>query len=759
MAKEDKAKNISKVQKSVLKINKNFNSFIKDMRFNITGSDTSRDDEIKKLNLEIDKVINSEISSMKNFTGEDVSTFLYKLLNDYDKDKQRNVKTIEDIFTNSADSNAILNFFYDRYRSRNLLFEDLNVITEQLFQLNEAVYTTRDAIVTSDDVSSLMSRQLVFKDLDKDETKNYISIVEEMEKRFDLQLRIKDHIVPKTLTYGEYYVYAIPYETLFKKYDMIKKKDIAKGALDTTTSTTESFCTRPEPVEESFVKKLKSDFSITDADKKISDKLNSYLADIEVYNTPLGIPILEGTDMSQLLSTPDLELQLQQATQTMTGKMKPKATTADSIYGPDGTYDPKKGPKFNVDGVYIKLIDPRKIIPVKVLDCVMGYYYIHEAPSQIKTTFTTNITIGPSTSKTFQAGPEQLENQFLSGITEKIVKAFDKKFLENNTAFKELILNALRYNEMYKKQIKFEFIPVEYMSVFKVNPDTEGNGTSILYRSVFYAKLYLAILIFKMITILTRSTDTRVHYIKQSGLDQDIANSLQNAARTIKERQINFMDLMSYQSIVSKVGHMKDLFFPVGRSGEKGIDFDILAGQEVQLNTELMEMLERGMISATGVPSVIMNYINEADYAKTLVMANAKFVGRVVNDQVNFNRDLTYFYQKLMKFTTAIPQEVINKFEYKFATPKTLNAGNMTDVINNTDQTVTYMVETLTGKNADPGEDGNLIKDMLLKKYAKEALPMLPWDRIEELLKEVKVELEQVKMEREMGTDISEGGQ
>ena len=51
----------------------------------------------------------------------------------------------------------------------------------------------------------------------------------------------------------------------------------------------------------------------------------------------------------------------------------------------------------------------------------------------------------------------------------------------------------------------------------------------------------------------------------------------------------------------------------VGRSGERGIEFDILQGQDIPLNTDLMDMLRNNMISSTGVPSVIMNYINEAD--------------------------------------------------------------------------------------------------------------------------------------------------
>jgi len=38
----------------------------------------------------------------------------------------------------------------------------------------------------------------------------------------------------------------------------------------------------------------------------------------------------------------------------------------------------------------------------------------------------------------------------------------------------------------------------------------------------------------------------------------------------------------------------------VGRSGERGIEFDILQGQDIPLNTDLMEMLRNNMISGTG---------------------------------------------------------------------------------------------------------------------------------------------------------------
>jgi hypothetical protein len=390
----------------------------------------------------------------------------------------------------------------------------------------------------------------------------------------------------------------------------------------------------------------------------------------------------------------------------------------------------------------VKLIDPRKIIPIKILEEVIGYYYIHETDLKItKSPFTTNIKLGPGSN----ANPKDMETAFLTKITDKIVKGFDRKFLENNIKFKELILNSLIYNDVYKKQLKFQFIPVDYITEFSVNQDEEGNGTSIILPSLFYAKLYLALLIFKMITIISKSNDQKVYYVKQSGLDQNVANKVQDVARSIKDKQINFMDLMNYNSMVSKIGASKDVFMPIGRSGEKGIEFDILGGQDVQLNTELMEMLRTSFINATGVPSVIMNYINEADYAKTLVMANAKFLGRVVNYQMDFNPAITELYKKILNFSTDLKPELVDELEFTLSAPKALNTTNMTDLINNADQVIQFMIKAMTGEQAPQNDDDNMFKDILYKKFSKELLPMLPWNNAEKMYEDSKVDLEKIK--------------
>ena len=86
--------------------------------------------------------------------------------------------------------------------------------------------------------------------------------------------------------------------------------------------------------------------------------------------------------------------------------------------------------------------------------------------------------------------------------------------------------------------------------------------------------------------------DTKVNYIKQSGIDKNLANKVQEIARLRQSRQINIADLFSYTTLINKVGNGSEMYIPTGRSGDRPIETEILAGQDVQLNTELLEMLK-----------------------------------------------------------------------------------------------------------------------------------------------------------------------
>ena len=157
-------------------------------------------------------------------------------------------------------------------------------------------------------------------------------------------------------------------------------------------------------------------------------------------------------------------------------------TGALEIDSPD---DKKMRKSFeDIKDCYVKMTDPIHMIPIKILDKVIGYYYIEEDNIEpvngiLTSTIYNNRYDGRNTQKTI-----------IDKLASKIVKAFDKKFLEKNAKLKDLIAEALLYYDMSSKAIKFQFIPAEYVCAFKINENEEGDGTSVLEDSLFYAKLY-----------------------------------------------------------------------------------------------------------------------------------------------------------------------------------------------------------------------------------------------------------------------------
>lgn len=123
-------------------------------------------------------------------------------------------------------------------------------------------------------------------------------------------------------------------------------------------------------------------------------------------------------------------------------------------------------------------------------------------------------------------------------------------------------------------------------------------------------------------------------------------------------------------------------------------------------------------------------------------MANSKFVGRVISYQLDIAESTTELYKLILRNSNiSIPNEIIDKFEFTFNPPKTLNTMNLSDVINNTDQLVQYMIKILTGENADQTQDSNRLKDKLYRSLAKYYLPMIDWVNAEKAMKEATIDL------------------
>lgn len=740
----------------------NINNLIGQANLSLYGTDRTSD--VDSLNDKFQSILSNELTGITGKEGNDITSFLSQVVSADNK-----YRAGEDILNNQFNDltgneySSMQSFIYDAYRNRLLQQADLHEVSSQLIELSEAIMITRDAIISADTVEGRLNRSITFENIDDDEIDNYNSIVENMENKFQLLEKIKNFIIPKTLEYGEYYVYIVPYSELFNKFQQQKTRNVTNtGILRRFNESTvlEGFNDTKKENKltelDMFLEDCYNKYHIREngkySDKKSSDNrinkdefksdLKNIMENIIISTDDIPIPFLEeGLESIEYITNQHNNVVTEDNT------LFKKVIKNNKTDG--GVKISKKGEFDDIGDCYVKMIEPTKIIPIKIMNTILGYYYVQDEDI-------TPLSGAVSSSLYFSRFNEHSRQQtIIDSLAERVVQQFNKPFLKNNLKFKEAIVDCFNYYNLNENRVKMQFIPAEYIVRFKIDEDIDGNGTSMIKKSLFYAKLYLMILLFKIMSIIMYSNDQKINYIKQSGLDKNLANRVQEIARLQQSRQINISDLFSYTTLINKVGNGNAVYMPTGRSGERPIETEILSGQDIQLNNDLLEMLKNAYITGTGVPAAILNYLNEADYAKTVEQNHSKFNARVINYQLDFNPSITDMYKRIMRWSTNIGEEKISNFNFTLTQPRSATANAKAELISQ----FNTMAEFLTGLlYPDPGQAEN--PDSLnaeirefKKLYAREQLPMINFDDIEEMINKAAL----INKERKLKPDPKNG--
>lgn len=740
----------------------NINNLIGQANLSLYGTDRTSD--VDSLNDKFQSILSNELTGITGKEGNDITSFLSQVVSADNK-----YRAGEDILNNQFNDltgneySSMQSFIYDAYRNRLLQQSDLHEVSSQLIELSEAIMITRDAIISADTVEGRLNRSITFENIDDDEIDNYNSIVENMENKFQLLEKIKNFIIPKTLEYGEYYVYIVPYSELFNKFQQQKTRNVTNtGILRRFNESTvlEGFNDTKKENKltelDMFLEDCYNKYHIREngkySDKKSSDNrinkdefksdLKNIMENIIISTDDIPIPFLEeGLESIEYINNQHNNVVTEDNT------LFKKVIKNNKTDG--GVKISKKGEFDDIGDCYVKMIEPTKIIPIKIMNTILGYYYVQDEDI-------TPLSGAVSSSLYFSRFNEHSRQQtIIDSLAERVVQQFNKPFLKNNLKFKEAIVDCFNYYNLNENRVKMQFIPAGYIVRFKIDEDIDGNGTSMIKKSLFYAKLYLMILLFKIMSIIMYSNDQKINYIKQSGLDKNLANRVQEIARLQQSRQINISDLFSYTTLINKVGNGNAVYMPTGRSGERPIETEILSGQDVQLNNDLLEMLKNAYITGTGVPAAILNYLNEADYAKTVEQNHSKFNARVINYQLDFNPSITDMYKRIMRWSTNIGEEKISNFNFTLTQPRSATANAKAELISQ----FNTMAEFLTGLlYPDPGQAEN--PDSLnaeirefKKLYAREQLPMINFDDIEEMINKAAL----INKERKLKPDPKNG--
>jgi len=208
----------------------NINNLIGQANLSLYGTDRTSD--VDSLNDKFNTILSNELTGITGKDDNEITSFLNQIVSTDNK-----YKATEDILNNQFgdltgnEYSTMQSFIYDAYRNRLLQQSDLHEVSSQLIELSEAIMITRDAIISADTVEGRLNRSLKFDNIDEDEIDNYTSLVENMELKFKLLEKIKNFIIPKTLEYGEYYVYVVPYSELFNKFHQQKTRNLSNSGI------------------------------------------------------------------------------------------------------------------------------------------------------------------------------------------------------------------------------------------------------------------------------------------------------------------------------------------------------------------------------------------------------------------------------------------------------------------------------------------------------------------------------------------------
>lgn len=724
------------------------------------------EDELNQISAGFDKTLSDALKSFNSSTFNDEG--FIKKMRDLDlgggQDKDMVRKVLRSLSTDYMSVESL-------NQSELLLRRDLANICTQMPEMRDVIYVVRDAIIECNVSTGEVSRQLVFENHSENEA--WETQVKEIETRHNLLMAIKNFIIPNTLKTGEMYIQVVPYAKLFAEIEALKDSKMSRSSRNMNSEFHESI---PTGLMESF-KPPVSLYSESNL-KLILESVNPYVKDAATdnYNSEhdksTGKTIPSQSDevakegVSYLLNNIDVyngaspliaeygaeafsNIVLQSYKESVKSGCKKKSddpaahfmeainlnNVNDDIFGTIDQDDVDFKTYNDIKGCYVKYLDSLKIVPIRIDRRVIGYYYV-------------TTTMDGATNPASPNGIVDLsylqysrDRNMVEQLANMIIRSFDKKMLDKNIKLKNEIAEIIMAHKFSDGKLSFVYIPENEVIRLIINEDEEGKGHSILEPTMFSARNYLLLTMYNMLYTLNNNT-TRVHYVKSSGLNKDYAAQVQRTMRKFQSRRITVDDIYSYSGVLNKIGGMGEMVLPAGRNDYKALETDTIEAVQNPISIDFLEQQRRQAISGTGVPNLlIINAIDEVDFAKTLEMANTRFLSTVSSYKIDFNGGITQFYQRLLKFSTDMEDEVIQSFRFKFNAVRQPEMNITSDMISIFNNIVEAVMAACYSKAEMEDEKGNPTPKQkhLRRKLAEKYLPQLDFDELDEILKDVEL--------------------
>ena len=731
--KEEKQK-----QKNVRRINK-LTDFVQnslDTLYSKTFfSSPSNKSDLNKIKDKLDDSIDNIVSTNKDNTGGATMSTLYSRIQDINGTDGEAAKQLEQLLNdNSVIESGLLGFV----NNTTTIFDydnKIDTIIKYMPKLQEALDCRKDNVLSADhfskDYINITSSNL------NNNSASYNEHIKEVKEKYNIQ-ELVDEIYDKASKYGEAFVYIVPYKKAVTR--LLKNKNSIRGDLNIKESkiVTESGSIVFDDIPSGISKEdlIKSGLGNIVIECNRSGAIDSIIESQMRYEKAYKLL----NEMSLNYEGAELSNEsLQEAAENVRDVIKGQfdRTIKDDLsfkgfddLGQDGLIDKNKVKKskrdkdktINVPGTIVKILERKHVIPIYIDKYCFGYYYIEvEGPYNPVGDYdkmqdpTMSLKGSNSILSTNSIMDQtQKQNNILRYLSNQISNFIDANFINTNQDLRNEIYAILKYNQDNNSsklnKIRVTFIPPEDMEhvYFKMNEDTH-RGVSDLDKSLFPATLYSAMYITNCIWNMTRGADKRVYYVNQT-VDTNISKMLLNTINQIKKSNFGIRQIENVNHILNITGKFNDYIIPKSPSGGSPIDFEVMQGQTIEYQTELMTMLEEMAINSTDVPMEMIQMRQSVEYAAQLTMSSSKFLRKVYNRQSKFEKNITRIINKIYnnEYDDNITIDVI------LPPPMFLNITNTNQMMTNVNEYSSSVAQLII----DPNEDEE-VKNYVIRQINK----------------------------------------
>lgn len=628
-------------------------------------------------------------NKMQNFDVED----LVGKLNDIQKQSGKQLPTLtkEEKFINSLMNN----------KSSELLknSNDFSVPTErkkrysyyeEIPNINHISYRMLRVYLDNIFIKNLQTKQYLniienpenmefIKNSDVSIKKGYQDILKSEMIYFNLQKRLKDEIIPKTLIFGNYFLEIVDLKIINKINDYPMLLENTNYILTENSNTFSNINAEQSKLIKS--KKLKDlnsaiifenyyDISPGISEDEIVELYESFIVNTNNKSKEL---IEESTEVNGLTEQYNfLKNLLKQNNEGIVEEFD--MNFIDEIINKDEKeYNFDDLSKLNLEtlsNIYIRNVHPENVIIVQYDGTLIGYIVTEDIESASGTGNEINVfqrfASENGTDKKSSKGSTEddriINAKIVSDIADNLtdtindivkrsnrhIKLFDTtdSIISNdlNNSIKLLIYNHVKRNS----RLKFRFVSNNHIVNFSGNKDKYAPyGTSIFDPVILPVKMYTLALMASIVSRLSRASVVRKWNV-EVGNKKNHAQIIQQLKNDIKNQAISFDKLSDIKNISNVITDFRDMA-TVQMNGNKFIDMEILPMHDRSLPLNDLNDLRNELITATGIPSVYLNIGDAVDLRETLVNLNTTFAGNVISYQSSFEESINHLINILFK--------------------------------------------------------------------------------------------------------------